>query len=177
MPLLGHRLTERSIGLAPEIPEDLYMLIKKVRYNYTFHCSHLANTIDPGRRRPQAPRAQPQGQGQQIPPHSDRVPYSPSVALLQDRRCPPTNLEIRERHRLYPRRISVANAGSGIWLHQSKKGKHGVREIYHRAGRHQAHRGDGYGQGRKRPQGASIATNFKIKDFTRHPPSKNFSNF
>ncbi len=35
-PLLGHRLTERSsIGLAPEIPEDLYMLIKKVRTPYT----------------------------------------------------------------------------------------------------------------------------------------------
>lgn len=33
LPLLGLRLTERfccMLGLAPEIPEDLYMLIKKV---------------------------------------------------------------------------------------------------------------------------------------------------
>lgn len=36
-PLLGYRkLTERfvNIGLAPEIPEDLYMLIKKVRKKF-----------------------------------------------------------------------------------------------------------------------------------------------
>ena len=33
LPLLGHVLTERLLsmpGLAPDIPEDLYMLIKKV---------------------------------------------------------------------------------------------------------------------------------------------------
>lgn len=33
MPLFGHVLTERlQTGLAPDIPEDLYMLIKKVRF-------------------------------------------------------------------------------------------------------------------------------------------------
>lgn len=33
MPLFGHALTERlQTGLAPDIPEDLYMLIKKVRF-------------------------------------------------------------------------------------------------------------------------------------------------
>lgn len=36
-----------------------------------------------GRLRPQAPRAQPQGQGRQVPPYSDRVPYPPSDPLLQ----------------------------------------------------------------------------------------------
>lgn len=52
----------------------------------------------PGRRCPQAPRAQPQGPGLQVPPDSRRVPYPPSVPLLQDRRCSPTYLEIRELH-------------------------------------------------------------------------------
>lgn len=36
MPLFGQALTERLFtppGLAPDIPEDLYMLIKKVRQN------------------------------------------------------------------------------------------------------------------------------------------------
>ena len=37
LPLFGHMLTERFItGLAPDIPEDLYMLIKKVRLNGPF---------------------------------------------------------------------------------------------------------------------------------------------
>ena len=50
-----------------------------------------------GRRRPQAPRAQPQGQGQQVPPHSHRIPHPPPLAILQVRRCAATDLEIRER--------------------------------------------------------------------------------
>jgi hypothetical protein len=41
------------------------------------------------------------------PPHSHRVPYPPPVPLLQDRRCPPPHLEVRERHRLHHGRISV----------------------------------------------------------------------
>jgi hypothetical protein len=64
------------------------MLVKKV----CLHCPQilsvrLADMIFPGCCRPQAPRAQPQGQGLQVPPHSHRVPYPPSGPLLQDRRC------------------------------------------------------------------------------------------
>ncbi|KAB8611438.1 hypothetical protein FH972_025943 [Carpinus fangiana] len=86
----------RTTGLAPEIPEDLYMLIKKVIFpmERSFRKTPQTNaTIQTGRRRPQAPRAQPQGQGWQVPPHSHRVPYPPPVPLLQDRRRPASHLE------------------------------------------------------------------------------------
>lgn len=59
-----------------------------------------------GCRCPQAPRAQPQGQGLQVPPHSDRVPYPPSGPLLQDRRCPAPHLALRGCHRFHSRRLS-----------------------------------------------------------------------
>ncbi|KAJ5238736.1 hypothetical protein N7468_003355 [Penicillium chermesinum] len=58
-------------GLAPELPEDLYFLIKKavaVR-------KHLERN-----------RKDKDSKFRLIP---DRVPYPPSVPLLQDRRCPP----------------------------------------------------------------------------------------
>ena len=71
---LVSRLTERffALGLAPEIPEDLYMLIKKA--SNCFHkCliisastnieSNLLTPVSLGRRCPQASRAQPQRQG------------------------------------------------------------------------------------------------------------------
>lgn len=42
LPLFGHVLTERlKTGLAPDIPEDLYMLIKKVRLPFLPLCSFL----------------------------------------------------------------------------------------------------------------------------------------
>ena len=71
-------------------------------------------TITLGRRRPQAPRAQPQGQGQQVPPHSDRVPHPPPLPLLQDRRCPAADLEIRERDCFDTCRMS-AHQKDGRW--------------------------------------------------------------
>jgi hypothetical protein len=87
-------------GLAPEIPEDLYMLIKKVCFGEVApDAIAMLTRYPPGRRCPQAPRAQPQGPGLQVPPDSHRVPYPPPVPLLQDRRCSPTYLEIRELHR------------------------------------------------------------------------------
>ena len=44
--------------------------------------------------REKAPWAQPQGQGQQVPPHSHRVQDSPLVSLLQDCWCFTSYLEI-----------------------------------------------------------------------------------
>lgn len=64
-------------------------------------------TSTQGRRRPQAPGAQPQGQGLQVPPDSDRVAYPPSLPLLQDRRCPASYLQVRVRHRLHYGRLSA----------------------------------------------------------------------
>jgi hypothetical protein len=78
------------------------MLIKKVRFGNFTQCAIAMLTNDPpGCRCPQAPRAQPQGPGLQVPPDSHRVPYPPPVPLLQDRRCSPSHLEIRELHRLH----------------------------------------------------------------------------
>ena len=77
------------------------MLIKKVRFGRFSAIPASANTRLPGCCRPQASRAQPQGSRLQVPPDSHRVPYPPSVPLLQDRRCPSTNLEIRVCHRLH----------------------------------------------------------------------------
>jgi hypothetical protein len=83
------------------------MLVKKV----CLHCPQifsvqLADMIFSGCCRPQASRAQPQGQGLQVPPHSHRVPYPPSGSLLQDRRCPSPHLEVRVLDRLHHGRIS-----------------------------------------------------------------------
>lgn len=77
------------------------MLIKKVRFGTLGVMPASANSRLLGCCRPQAPRAQPQGSRLQVPPDSHRVPYPPSVPLLQDRRCPSTNLEIRVCHRLH----------------------------------------------------------------------------
>ena len=83
------------------------MLIKKVGLDshHNFY-ARLADKIIPGCCRPQAPRAQPQGQGLQVPPDSHRVPYPPSGPLLQDRRCPSSHLEVRVLNRLHHGRIS-----------------------------------------------------------------------
>lgn len=101
-----------TIGLAPEVPEDLYMLIKKVRKLAQIGIRTLYMMIDfslsLGRRCPQAPRAQPQGQGLQVPSHSHRIQNPPPEQILQDRRCPATQLEIRERHRKHTGRIDVS---------------------------------------------------------------------
>lgn len=48
--------------------------------------------------RPQASRAQPKGQGWQVPIDSYWVKNSPSLSILQDCWCLATNLEIRECH-------------------------------------------------------------------------------
>jgi hypothetical protein len=63
-----------------------------------------------GRLRPQAPRAQPQGQGLQVPPDSHRVPYPPSRPLLPHRRRHAPELEVRVRHRLHHGRLSSSGA-------------------------------------------------------------------
>ena len=47
-----------------------------------------------GRGRPQAPRAQPQGQRLQVPPYPHRIPHPPPQPLLQVRQCPAAELEI-----------------------------------------------------------------------------------
>merc|ERR1712000_409519 len=60
-----------------------------------------------GRRCPQAPRAQPKGQGLQIPPYSHRVQNPPSQQILQDCRCSATQLEVRERHCKHHGRIKL----------------------------------------------------------------------
>merc|ERR1711964_551968 len=78
----------KSNGLAPEVPEDLYV-------------------DQEGRRCPQAPRAQPKGQGLQIPPYSHRVHNPPSQQILQDCRCSATQLEVRERHCKHHGRIKL----------------------------------------------------------------------
>ena len=114
-------------------------------YNYTRLVLHtrmaellLTHTL--GCCRPQAPRAQPQGQGLQVPPDSYRVPHPPSVPLLQDRRCPPPYLEVRVRHRLHPRRISVVrNPGIQKAIPRDREqgvigGKHGRFYAYSRHG-------------------------------------------
>lgn len=77
------------------------MLIKKVRFGTLGAIWTCANNRLLGCCRPQAPRAQPQGSRLQVPPDSHRVPHSPSVPLLQDRRRSPTNLEIRVCHRFH----------------------------------------------------------------------------
>merc|ERR1712230_341344 len=59
-----------------------------------------------GRRRPQAPRAQPKGQGLQVPPHPHRIQNPPSQQILQDCRCSATQLEVRERHCKHHGRIN-----------------------------------------------------------------------
>lgn len=61
-----------------------------------------------GRRCPQAPRAQPQGQGLQVPSHSHRIQNPPPEQILQDRRCLATQLEVRERHRKHPCGINAS---------------------------------------------------------------------
>lgn len=63
-----------------------------------------------GCRRPQAPRAQPQGQGLQVPPDSDRVAYPPSGPLLQDCWRPASYLALRGCHRLHPCGISSCSS-------------------------------------------------------------------
>jgi hypothetical protein len=83
------------------------MLIKKV---YTPHfCILVYHTKAnlKGCCRSQAPRAKPKGQGLQVPPHSHRVPYPPSLSLLQDCWCSPTHLEVRECHCQHPCSINV----------------------------------------------------------------------
>jgi hypothetical protein len=45
------------------------------------------------------------------PPHSHRVPYPPSLPLLQDRWCPSPYLEVRERHCIHYGLIEE----SGVW--------------------------------------------------------------
>lgn len=92
------------------------MLIKKVSYpppsaDGDPECH--TNMSSKGRRRPQAPRAQPQGQGLQVPPHSHRVACPPSCPLLQDRRRPAPHLEVRERHCQHHRRLSDELLASG----------------------------------------------------------------
>lgn len=77
------------------------MLIKKVQFATLRSIPANANFRLLGCCRPQAPRAQPQGSRLQVPPDSHRVPHSPSVPLLQDRRRSPTNLEIRVCHRFH----------------------------------------------------------------------------
>ncbi len=76
------------------------MLIKKVRRLRSSGASPSACVADHpvGGRRPQAPRAQPKGQGLQVPPHSHRVAHPPPVALLQDGRRAAAHVEIREHH-------------------------------------------------------------------------------
>ena len=91
-------------GLAPEIPEDLYMLIKKVIYISLDSISEQKLT-EPGRCRAQAPRAQPERQGLQVPPHSHRVADPPPRALLQVGRRTAAQLEIRERDSQHHRGI------------------------------------------------------------------------
>lgn len=74
------------LGLAPEIPEDLYMLIKKVIVqNLVKGTAHNVLIIALGRRCPQAPRTQPQGQGLEVPAYFDRIAHPPLVEILQDR--------------------------------------------------------------------------------------------
>ena len=84
------------------------------------------NTTVTGRLRPQAPRAQPQGQGRQVPSDSHRVAYPPSGPLLQDRRRPAADLEVRERYGQHHR-----------CLNDSKKEKKngGTRETEAREGK------------------------------------------
>ena len=59
----------RPVGLAPEVPEDLYMLIKKVGYNP--RAMDVGKTADDmtrqGRRGAETPGAKPKGQGLQVP--------------------------------------------------------------------------------------------------------------
>src|SRR5690242_1933551 len=62
------------------------------------------------------------------PPHSHRVPYSPSLPLLQDRRCPSPYLEVRERHRLHPCRISAG--GCSVSGRGSRKYPNGVSRAW-----------------------------------------------
>ena len=78
----------KSEGLAPEIPEDLYHLIvctKTWSLTLSEACCECA----------QAPGAQPQGYGQQVPSHSYRVAYPPSLALLQDHGCRSPLVQVR----------------------------------------------------------------------------------
>jgi hypothetical protein len=95
---LSKAKTDRAnTGLAPEIPEDLYFLIKKV-CKFTISLVVSQNVQHPnnfeGRRRPQTPRAQQKGQGLQVPPHSHRVSHPSLVAVLQDRWGAASDLEV-----------------------------------------------------------------------------------
>jgi hypothetical protein len=117
------------------------MLIKKVSAPMRaqniaqHHCMLEMLTTYTGRRRPQAPRAQPQGQGQQVPPDSHRVPHPPPVPLLQDRRQPPAHLEIRERYCQHSCRLSGLCWSCGCGG-DSERFEHGVgggkhRQLWH----------------------------------------------
>ena len=64
----------------------------------------------------QASREKPKGQGLQVPPHSHRVPHPPLVPLLQDRRCPTTYLEIRERNCQHLGRINFNTGHDSCYL-------------------------------------------------------------
>ena len=91
------------------------MLIKKVCTSFFPLAGILLINLE-GRRCPQAPREKPKGQGLQVPSHSHRVPYPPSLSLLQDRRCSATHLEIRERHRQHHGRINFTTGHDGYYL-------------------------------------------------------------
>ena len=95
-PLHAHQ--EGAFGKAPN-PGCLYSDGNRLLIHYL------------GCLRPQASRAWQEGQRWQIPSHSDRVPYPQTVKVLQDRRCSPTNMEVRECHRQHPCRIEGLKEG------------------------------------------------------------------
>jgi hypothetical protein len=101
------------------------MLIKKVRIEGIvrpdrYRLPKLTH-CNVGCRRPQASRAQPQGQGLQVPPNSHRVAYPPSCPLLQVRRRPASYLEVRVRYRQHHCRIKRETIPLG-WLEGWQRG-------------------------------------------------------
>merc|ERR1712243_208668 len=79
----------KAKGLASEIPEDLYHMIKKSRiHQKTF-----------GKKQ--------KGSRREIPSHFDRISDPSSGSLLQDQARSPSYLEVRVFHRLRPRRLKI----------------------------------------------------------------------
>lgn len=74
------------------------MLIKKVCVS-TLSCSRWVANKASGRRRPQASREKPKGQGLQVQTHSYRIQNPQTQQILQDCWCSSANLEVRERYR------------------------------------------------------------------------------
>lgn len=112
-------LPSQGKGLAPEIPEDLYCMIKKAvsmrKASRGKHGERLHHPVSAARRarselrRPiltAAPGAQPPRQGHQVPPHSGRVPHPPPGPLLQDVQEAAAHVEVRVCHRLGHGRMS-----------------------------------------------------------------------